>query len=392
MSTKRRLAGGILENILKYVEDTEVPPTFAVWSGVAAIASCLGRNCFVDQGFITVYPNVYIVLVAGSAMCKKSTSIIMVRKLLSEVKPPVKLISVKITVQALIASLGGLSPELSVIGSATGIAMPDELYTMINRDSFKDGMIPVLNSLYDCEDFPYETIGHGVINVRQPCLSILGGSTSEWIREAIPAAAIGGGFTSRVIFVYQGRNLKRVAWPVLTEENRERRRSIINDLCAVAEMRGPFGIEPAAKEAFEKTYVDFCDHSSLLDDSYLHGYCNRRGHILLKTAMAVSASRSSDRLITAFDLRVALNMLSLIEESMPTVLRSITTKEVGDIVEQIISYISRHKVVIRSDLVARFRNQITADELSTMIRTLEQENLVRTEIEGTKIRYVYLGA
>lgn len=398
MATKRKLSGGILENIVKYTEETEIPAIFAMWSGIAAVAMCLGRNCFIDQGYFTIYPNLYIVLVAGSARCKKSSAITLVSDFIYKVNEsrssaaPVRLLSQKMTTQALIGSLAGAGEgSVTILQPAVGAAIVDELYTLINRESFKDGMIPVLTKLYDCQDFPYETRGRGIENVRNPCLCILGGSTSEWIREAVPMAAVGGGFTSRVVFVFKDKGEKLVPWPSLSDENRERRREIVNDLCSVTEMRGPFGVAADAKRRFEELYVEFHTRSSLLDEPNLHGYCGRRGHTLLKTAMAISASRSDERVITLWDMETANKALSRVEESMPTVLRSISSKEVGDVFEQIIGYIQRHRVVNRSELISQVRNKMTADELSIMIRSLEQEGLVKVEVDGPKVRYVYVG-
>jgi hypothetical protein len=393
VATKRRLNGGILANIVKYTEDTEIPARFALWAGMSAISACLKRDCFIDQGYFVVYPNTYIVLVAGSAMCKKSTAIMMANDFITQVQPPVRLLSQKVTCEALIGSLaGGGTADSSIVAlqPAVGIAIVDELFTLINKNSFKDGLIPVLTKLYDCQEFPYETRSHGVEKVRNPCLCILGGSTSEWIREAVPVAAIGGGFTSRIVFVYQNRGEKRVPWPTLSEENRERRRSIINDLCAVSEMRGAFAISEGARTVYDSEYVRFCDHSTLLDEPNLHGYCGRRGHILLKVAMAVSASRCSDRIIEQCDIEAARLLLEEVEGDMPRVLKSITSKEVGDIFEQIIAYMARHKVVTRTELVNKFRSQMTSDDLSVLVRTLEEAGSIKIAVSGPKITYYYV--
>jgi hypothetical protein len=388
----RRLKGGVLEAICKYTEDTEVPAVFSVWTGVATVSAVLGRDCFIDQGYFTIYPNVYIVLTAGSARCRKSTSIKISEDLLSQVRPAVNTLSQKMTPQALIETLSTMDGELGdtdIVPSAVGIAVVDELSTLIDKDSFRNGLIALLTDLYDCNDFEYRTRGRGKELVKNPCLSVLGGSTIQWIKESIPEVAIGGGFTSRIVFVYKESREKLVAWPRMSPENEKRREDIIHDLCEIATMRGPFGISNEVIEEYEKEYINFYNHSPLMTDSGLSGYANRRHHILLKVAMIVSASRRDDRIITKPDLDVAINLLRKAEVDMPKVLRTIEANQTGNIFEQILRFIMERQTVNRQQLIRRFRNKMTSQELDVFMSTLEDEGTIVSEVSGKNIKYIF---
>jgi hypothetical protein len=205
------------------MEETEVPQIFSLWGGISAVSAALGRDCFIDQGHFTVYPNLYIVLAAGSAKCRKSTIITVVKQLLDAIEPPIHTLSQKSTPEALIGALCGMEAEgeSRIISRATGVAVVDEMSTLIDRNSFKSGMIAILTKLYDCGDFDYRTRGRGLEIIREPCLSILGGSTLQWIKEAIPIASIGGGFTARVIFIHQDEPADLIPWPVRSPEMRQ---------------------------------------------------------------------------------------------------------------------------------------------------------------------------
>ncbi len=390
----RRLKSGVLEAFCKFTEDTEVPAAFAVWSGMITIAASLGRDCFIDYGYYTLYPNMYIVLIGPSAVAKKSTPIKFAARMIKQVKPPVNMLSQKMTPEALISALSGLDAkegDTMIVPSAVGVALISELATLVNKGSFKSGMIDVLTDLYDAEDFEYRTKSRGIEYVRNPCLSIIGGATPIGIKECIPVVSIGGGFTSRIVFVFSKGSGRLVPRPHRSLENKRRMEDICHDLCEIAKMRGPFALSEDAGKLYDKEYIDFRKHSKLIEDDTLGGYVGRRADILMKVSMLVSASSSSDRLITARDMNVSLGILRKTEESMPNVLRVITSNEVGDIFEQIIRYIQKNKVVGKAELTRKFLPKITAMELDSMMRTLEQADIIVSEVDVGKTKYIFCG-
>jgi hypothetical protein len=394
----RKLPDGILKSFAKFTENTEIPSIFALWVGISTVSAAMGRDCFVDLGHFTVYPNLYIVLVAGSAKCRKSTSINAGRKFMEKIIPAVKMLSQKMTPEALIGALSGMTAEgdSKILNEAEGILVVDELATLIDRNAFKTGMIPILTKLYDCEDFPYETRGRGIEDVRNPCLSMLGGSTSEWIKESIPIAAIGGGFTSRVIFVFKDSYERLVPWPFMSEETRKLGDAIAHDLNKVAEMRGGFSLSDKAKKIYENEYMRFMKESSLFEDSNLAGYSGRRHITLLKVAMVISASMRDDRLIDEIDMKIAISAMTMVEENMPDVLKTIRNEFVGDASEEVLKIIMGSPFVHRSTLVKKMAYKLSAQQLNVILDTLleyedkDGKRIIAVEKEGTRTKYVYL--
>jgi len=393
----RKLPDGILKAFADYTKDTEIPSLFSLWVGISTISSVLSRDCFLDLGHFVIYPNMYIVLVAGSAKCRKSTSIGVGRKFISKVTPRIKILSQKMTPEALIGALSGMTSEgdSKIVNEAEGILIVDELSTLIDRNAFKCGMISVLTKLYDSEDFPYETRGRGVEYIRNPCLSILGGSTIQWIKESVPSEAIGGGFTSRVVFVFKDSIEKLVPFPHMSNETKELGKLIEHDLNEVAKMRGAFALEPKAREVYEKEYVRFMRNSSLFEDPNLTGYAGRRHITLLKVAIIISASVRDDRNIDEIDMKIAIDVMKMVEEDMPKVLKAIRSEFVGDVSEEVLKLIMKHGVIDRSSLVKKMAYRLSSQQLNIILDTLleyEDENgnrIVAVKKEGNRTRYVY---
>jgi len=333
----------------------------------------------------------YIILVAGSATCRKSTAINLALKFLKGVEPPVKILSQKLTPEAMISALSGITikdESKKVIDEAVGCFINDELSTLIDRNAFQGSLIPILTKLYDCQDFEYETKARGAEAVKNPCLSILGGSTIQWIREAIPVHAIGGGFTSRIVFVFRAARERSIPWPKKNQANIDREKKIIHDLSQVAKLRGEFGVTDDAIELFSTEYITFLD-GPMSASPYLSGYTGRRHVTLLKLAMAMSASRCDDREITKLDMWRALQALRNVEGGMDVVMKAITSEPIGDLCEQVMALIMVGGSITRQALVREVRHRMSVHELDTIIAGLLESGHVKRAMDKGLIIYKY---
>src|SRR3990167_8776352 len=87
---------------LSLTEGQESPDIFHLWCAVSTIATTLERNVWLDRGYYTLYPNLYVVLVSGSAVARKSTAIGVASRLYREANPEGIMVSQKVTPEALI--------------------------------------------------------------------------------------------------------------------------------------------------------------------------------------------------------------------------------------------------------------------------------------------------
>lgn len=392
----RKLPQGVILGICELCKNTEVPESFANWTAISCVSSCLERNCYVDQGHFTVYPNLYVVLTAGSARCRKSSSITIAEKILRKVMPDIRILSQKTSPESFIRELGGSVSERIegasfVSNTSSGIVIADELSTFIDRRAFDSGMIAVLTKLYDCCDFDYRTISRGLDEIKNPCLSILGGSTLHWIKEAIPPVAIGGGFTARIVFIHQERRRKNIPWPERTQQEIELEKAIVNDLNQIRLMRGSFGITPKAKELYCQEYCDFCDKSKLFEDPNMAGYAGRRHVMVLKLAMCASASSKDTREIDEVDMALAINWLFAAEQDMQKVLSAISCEPCGTLTEQLVQLIHSHGAITKFEIVRKLRNKLTIDQIDTIIRALIEAKYIKTTNDKGNVKYEWIG-
>jgi hypothetical protein len=385
----RKLKDGVLFDFIKYCSNTEVPSFFALWCGIATISAALGRDAFIDMGHYTIFPNLYVVLVAGSAKCRKSTAISIAGQLLQKIRPEINMFSQKLTPEALIGALSTVKEESDTVlrGSAEGIIVADELSTLVDKNAFNSGMISFLTTLWDSKDsFTYETKSRGKETVYNSCVSILGGSTLEWIKEVIPVTAIGGGFTSRVVFVYRDDYERLILWTKKNEQDRILGDNLLHDLNDIAKLRGEFVVDEKAEAFCDKDYREFMDSHPFLKNRFLMGYAGRRYTILLKIAIIVSAAMSSSRVISLADINVAKKILENAEKQMPLVLRTIATDDSGVLNEEVLKIIYKFKKISRKQLLTLVHHKMQASDLDKIIDTLCQAALVK-EVHEERIIY-----
>ena len=387
----RKLPDGIIPNICRYCSETEIPSLYSLWAGISSISAILGRSCCVEFGYEPVYPNTFIVLVAESGTCRKSSAIRTAKKLVKLVKPPVNLLSQKMTPEALIDSLSDTtSKDDKIVVCAEGYAVADELTTLVDRNAVKSGLTNLMTNLYDCDDFEYKTRGRGKETIHNPCLSILGGTTVHWIKEALSTSSITGGFTARIMFVYLAEREKDVWWPKISQENIERREKVISDLNEVAQLQGPFGLTDEALEVFKDEYGSFNKNSELVHNPLTSGYASKRHVNLLKVCMAISASRTNSREIDKGDMYVAIQALESAEISLPRVTRAISMNETGDLIEFIYNVLKRGKIISRSDLIRATRHKVTAGQLDDIVSSIVQSGKVVKDMRDNKIIYTFI--
>ena len=66
---------GFIESYMAYTSGQESPTDFHYWTAVSTLSSAVGRNVWLDRGYYKLYPNHYVILVAGSALSRKSSAI-----------------------------------------------------------------------------------------------------------------------------------------------------------------------------------------------------------------------------------------------------------------------------------------------------------------------------
>lgn len=343
-----------IDAYIKYAAVTEAPRRMHFWAAVGGIAGALRRRVWIDMKRFRWTPSFYIIFVAPPGVVAKSTTADIVLELLKGV-PGIKFGPNSVTWQALVTAFAAASEAFEWDGmwhpQSPLTLSASELGSLLNPQDKQ--LVDLLIELWDGKP-KYEklTKGSGQDTIEAPWINILGCTTPHWIADNIPPAMIGGGLSSRCLFIYAEKKERYVAYvdEMVGEGDADFKAALIHDLEQISLICGPYTISREAREWGKVWYEAFWkDATARMDDSMLEGYAARKQTHLHKTAMVLSASRSDDRVIQAEDLQLANVMLEDLEKDMPLVFSRMGRTNESIQADRFIDYVKRKGTVTYED-------------------------------------------
>ena len=372
-----------IASYLEYTSEQESPDAFHEWTALAVLSATTSRHLFLPRGYYTIFPNMYIVLVAGSAKCRKSVSSNIGISLLEELKNKPMVFSQKITNEALIKAL----LESKIDGNSSGIIYASELSVFMGRDAIGTGLIPTLTDLYDSpRKWEYHTRTRGVEILENVSLCMLGASTIDWLRSCIPPDAVGGGFTSRVVFIYQEAARKPILFPERKASTEVLRKDLVEDLNHIRTQRGQMALTPEAKLIAQSWYEE---EIGRVHDTRLEGYFGRKHDTMFKVATLLSIASSDERWITEEHIQKALNLLAQHEDGLGKIMSIVTSNETGEKSDKVLAIIRKNGKMQHVDLLKQCWRFGNAMELAQHLQTLSEAGEILISLSPDNRTRVY---
>lgn len=326
----KRNYGNFIKGYLDYTEHLESPTEFHVWTAISIIGGALQGKCYLDMGYFKWKPNCFIIFVAPPGVVAKSTTSGVGTDLLRNV-PGIEFGPSVCTWQAMLQKFQEVQRTFTIGQEKFPMSCltleASELGTFLDFEDKQ--MIDVLVDLWDGKDkeFKKSTVGGGEMSIESPWVNLIACTTPSWIQSSMPQYSIGGGFTSRCIFVYADKKEKFIPYPddYTPPGQPIKRKHLIEDLARISLLKGAFKLSDEARQFGREWYVDFnTNPPEHLKDEQLAGYAARKQTHLHKIAMCLSASRNSDMVIELEDMKMALSLLAVCEQSMGNVFSSIS--------------------------------------------------------------------
>lgn len=411
-----RYSNDFLDAYMRLVEDTESPRVYHVWSLLSAVGACLGRRVYLPFGLGRIYPNIYTLLV-GSPATRKSTAINIMANIVR------KSTGIRFAPENTGGKFQGLVRVMIEKEGVSSILGDDELLSLASADSLADvkkldsikidfgtderkhtheadrqcmfvaasefntfighgniEFLEFLGKMYDGEPFEYGLKNESMA-LDEPLMSLVGGTTPTNIAEAFPKAAIGQGFTSRVIFVYGGTTTyKDIPWPKQPD------RQLMDKIAArFTEIYYKFeGMMEFDNEA-EKFATSIYGADNPLKDGRFIYYVARRHTHFLKLAIIFAANRLS-RIVGLEDVHNAHALLLATEKTMPDALGEYGMSPTAAASQQILDFICQAKEPVTQDLIWHWvRRDVRMTELIDILNELvkaKKIQMVRTAIDG----------
>lgn len=320
-----------IEAYVRHTRYSESPDNFHFWTGVATVAGALRRRVWIDQRIFQWVPNFYIILVGPPGVAAKSTSIRQGISLLEKVEG-IHFGPQSMTWQSLAQDLERvreaviINEEQTEVMSCVTISI-SELGTFLKADD--DSLVSTLIAMWDGqkESFKHSTKTQGTTEILNPWVNIIGCTTPSWIRANVPVSMIGGGLTSRIIFVYGEQKRQLVAYPgahVPSSSFQKEKDLLIEDLQQIADLKGEYMLSDEATKWGEEWYVKLNQYRpEHMRSERFDGYIARKQTHLHKLAIVFAAAKRSQLVIEKEDLEEADLAITDIEFDMLKVFNSI---------------------------------------------------------------------
>lgn len=345
-----------LKAYLQHTAHSESPTQFHFWTGVGTIAGALRRRVWIDQATFQWTPNFYIILVGPPGVAAKSTSMRLGMRLLEQVDGVI-FGPASLTWHALIGSLQNAQQHIDVPGEIEPQVMScltiaaSELGTLIDPSNRE--LMDVLVDMWDGQlsTWKRETKSSGNNVVFNPWLNILACTTPSWLTANFPEEMVGGGFTSRVIFVYGDKKRQFVAYPGQIKHPKDHKHEatmLADDLRQIGNLCGEYQLTPEAISWGTQWYQSLWTPGSRgpgLASERFDGYIARKQAHVHKLAIVLAAAKRNNLTIELEDLIEAEATVSSLESDMLKVFNSIGVAEEAAKTNSLLAVIRAHKEI-----------------------------------------------
>lgn len=369
-----------------FMENTqwgEAPPYFYFWVGVATIAAALQRKVWLPMGTFTWYPNLYTLLVAPPGIIQKSSTSDLGMRLLKKI-PGIHQGPTTLTWQSIYDAFQEVGHEFEI--SPTEVATQFPLYinspelgiTLNMKDT---DMINQLIHMWDGYELKKRTRQDGELLIPTPSLNLIACTTPSWIAENVPEYLIGGGLTSRILFVYGEEKARYIAYPQrhMPKDYPEREARLTRDLERINKLVGGFALTEDAYKWGEEWYEDFHKNQApKLDKTLIGGYIARKQTLVHKVAMILTVSQGGPLVIDRPILERAERLITELEGNMPKIYNRMGLSAGANASHKVIAFLERYGGTVDFSILYRFMHNQYPDveQFETIIKGMVEANLI----------------
>ena len=379
--SSRRCDNWLME-LSRGVRVTESPEHFWLWSGIFTIAAAVQRKVWLPYGISTIYPNLYVMIVAPPGVCRKSPPVKLAKQLLLDLGIPVYADSP--SKRALTKALAKIKETngFEFWSGDTKIYKAMSSYSLISEElsSFlaldPKGMIEVLTDLFDSSDrWEYKTSDKGEDILFNVCINCLFASTPIWIAANLPAESIGGGFTSRFLMVSGLERARPVAIPEAIPERIYK--NLIGDLSRISNLVGPFSWSDDGRDYFVEWYNRLPALTSDIRDWRLQPSIARMHIQVIKTAMALRMAYSDELVLTADDIGQAKDLVDSVVRTATDALDAYGRSPQALNTKQVMTQIRQLEQTTLGELMKMNYHDTTLPELKECLEALTAMGKIR---------------
>jgi len=373
----RKLDNWLLSYI-DYTRNTESAPLFHKWTGLSMIAAALQKKVWFKLGRIRVNSNLYVVLTAEPGIARKTQALNFGDEILSEVQL-IHRSADTTSPQAMLDDLESAreedqlpSGELFSHNSLNVISGEFESFLGQKKDNTK--MLITLTDLFDCKQRPYKgrTRHSGDVTIDSPWLNVLAATTPTSLANCIPPAAIGGGLTTRILFIWADRDGGKCPIPEETPRVLELRDLLIHDLSMIRGIAGEYNFSPASRGWWINWYNKYeqLNPERLCKEPAFTGWYSRKPLFILKLGMILTAANCSKREVAVNEFELAIEFIEEIEGTMANTFVAVGRSELATDINDVSKILRTHRNISEKALLSIVWKDMDINKFDPVIMTI----------------------
>lgn len=297
---------------------TQAPLSYHNWTGLFCLSSAIRRHVKVGKKYLGGWecdPHLYTFFVGPAGATNKSTVMGFSDELLTNVPNLVRVpdsFSTPILLQ-----------KLSKVNDNAIYILSSEFANLFQKAG--PAVYDVLTDLFDGrKKIEGETISRGYEFAHRPVINLLAGTTPQWLAANMSEAVIGGGFASRVLFIFEEKpRLHRLYYDDLDTNGFDTlKNNLISDLKHIAEnIHGEFDISSNARKYMAHWYES--NGQVTKPGVRTEGFYNRKSKHIHTVAMLTHLSYSDDLILGLSDFETAIRIIEDTEPNLNEAFRKI---------------------------------------------------------------------
>lgn len=366
---------GFIKLLLEHTQPYESPESFWKWSAYCTVAAVMRDSCFIRQGDSELYPNVYVLLLADSAVHRKGNPVRFCEKLTTKIANT-KIISGRTSIQAILDELarGETHPKTgkTIKGGSALFSAPELSAGIVNDPE----AIKILTDIYDFkEEYTSRLRGTGTFHIKNICFTMMAASNESLLMDLYDEKARTGGLLGRTFLVKpnefrQGNSL--FDFPDTTGAMKK----IADALLAISKLQGEIVVTDEAKKEYNDWYKPFRASQQNIKDKT--GILGRIHTSVLKLAMVLCADHTLSLRLDKTHMEEAIaeatgllpNYTQFVMSGGKSPISSIATLVLQQLYDQPSKSLSRAYLL-------RFNwNEFDLDTFDKFVTTMEQAGMI----------------
>lgn len=389
MADKRRLKNWLSSFMEWTLPRSMSPASLLQWSGLFTLSTMMKRKVWWSRellGSYDIYPNLYVVFVGDPAVVFKSTTIGQAETLLTNVGVGLNGNS-PVTFAGDVTSHSKLLDALANSPDASVAIVSSEFSSLLQTTP--EAMYEILTDIFDNKPkLSWSTWSHGDKVIEKPVVNLIAATTPAWISQQPPEYFVGGGFASRILFLFEEEPRQREIYydHVDSKAMEKLKEDLTHDLDVISHIEGTFSHD--SKKTKEHIRAWYKSMDTKAKDSRLKGYFGRKHLHAHKIAMLLSLCERDDRKITLKHWKEALGMLDYIEKKMPRAFATLGVNPFAVLMNELLAFVKMKESVNLKQVAGRFyQDGMQLEQLRSALAFLATSGKIK--ISGTNNDPIY---